>query len=373
MRRSPLLIVSLLLLLASTPGTLAAQIHVVNPDGTGDFITIQAALDAPSVVNGDTIFVVFGVYNESIVIRKGITLMGGGYFNPEGNPTHLFTTQGIGIQFATGASGAVLQGFFVQAHSNQTALRVEQGVSDVIIRENHIQTEGGQAIISNQSGPLLIEHNYVRGGSASLVSLSRPTSVTVRNNVIRSQSSSTLTLDANGVLFEIYNNVFIGSSSTVNIGGSTNGGSSFYSNIVGTFTAGSTYSISTNPFFFGFNHTWRLGGTALNNPTFMVPDAFSDGDPLFVNYASPNDGVVIGTSDFRLRPESQAIDRGRIGPGFNDIDGTRNDPGVFGGPFPFKTAGGTPAIPVVIALEVTPARVQPGGTIQVRVTGKIGQ
>jgi hypothetical protein len=371
MRRSSLLIASLLLLLAFAPDRLAAQIHVVNPDGTGDFISIQEALDAPSVVNGDTIFVVFGVYNESVVVRKGVTLMGGGYYNPEGNPTHLFTTQSVGIRFATGANGATLEGFFVQGHSGQKGVVIDSGVEDVRIHSNHIRTEGAIALEMNGSVRTLVEHNFLQNNTVNTVLAQLSPDVVIRNNAMRAPNAFTLNVNSGGHRFEIYNNIIIGTSAVLSPS-SSNGASTIYGNITIATTGGSIYNIGGGPFFFGYNHTHTPGGATLNNPSFMVPGAFSTGDPLFVNHtlSAPFD---IATVDLRLSEDSPAIDQGRIGPSFNDVDGTRNDSGVYGGPFPFRTGGGTPALPVVIALEVTPARVQPGGTIQVRVTGKIGQ
>jgi hypothetical protein len=372
MRRSTLLIASLLLLLAFAPDRLAAQIHVVNPDGTGDFISIQEALDAPSVVNGDTIFVVFGVYNESVVVRKGVTLMGGGYYNPEGNPTHLFTTQGIGIRFSTGANGATLEGFFVQGHSSQKGVVIDSGVEDVRIHSNYLKTEFATALEMNGSVRTLVEHNFIEASTSNVVlGQSSVSNVIIRNNAIRSTSSFTLNISSGGEILSIYNNIIIGTFAVLSPS-SSNGSSTIYGNITIATTGGTIYNIGGGPFFFGYNHTHAPGGATLNNPSFMVPGAFSTGDPLFVNHtlSAPFD---IATVDLRLSEDSPAIDQGRIGPSFNDIDGTRNDCGVYGGPFPFRTGGGTPALPVVIALEVTPARVQPGGTIQIRVTGKIGQ
>jgi RTX calcium-binding nonapeptide repeat (4 copies) len=49
---------------------------IVNPDGTGDFTTIQAAIDDGEVLAGDTIQVVAGTYDEDLVIHKAVAILG---------------------------------------------------------------------------------------------------------------------------------------------------------------------------------------------------------------------------------------------------------------------------------------------------------
>jgi pectinesterase/pectate lyase len=60
---------------ALTPGAEAAD-HVVAADGSTDFDTIQAAVDAAA--DGDTIAVLPGTYTEAVVIDKDLTLFGDG-------------------------------------------------------------------------------------------------------------------------------------------------------------------------------------------------------------------------------------------------------------------------------------------------------
>ena len=53
------------------------------------------------------------------------------------------------------------------------------------------------------------------------------------------------------------------------------------------------------------------------------PNDLLDTDPLFTDPEN---------LDFTLQPGSPAIDAGDPDPAFDDVDGSRNDMGIFGGP-----------------------------------------
>jgi hypothetical protein len=60
-------------------------------------------------------------------------------------------------------------------------------------------------------------------------------------------------------------------------------------------------------------------------------------------------------------------------PEYYDTDGTRNDIGLFGGPKPYNETLGIPTIPLVRTISVTPGMVEPGGSLQLQATGRIGE
>jgi len=83
-------------------------------------------------------------------------------------------------------------------------------------------------------------------------------------------------------------------------------------------------------------------------------------DCLFVNEAA---------GDFRLQPASPCKDTGN--PGFQDVDGTISDMGIYGGPasalfWPYGNGG-----PVVTNLVVDPPIVPEGGALSIRATVEI--
>ena len=53
-----------------------ADVWTVDSGGSGDYLTIQAAIDAVTTLNGDTINVAAGTYNERLNVSKSLTLLG---------------------------------------------------------------------------------------------------------------------------------------------------------------------------------------------------------------------------------------------------------------------------------------------------------
>lgn len=52
------------------------EIHVHNLDSGLGYVTIQAAINAPETIDGDTIFIDEGIYHENVVVNKSIELEG---------------------------------------------------------------------------------------------------------------------------------------------------------------------------------------------------------------------------------------------------------------------------------------------------------
>ena len=78
-----------LLILFLFPAILSANTIIVDINGSGNFTSIQAGINA--AVTNDTVKVLPGVYNEAINLSKNIILMGSGYevttINSNSNPT----------------------------------------------------------------------------------------------------------------------------------------------------------------------------------------------------------------------------------------------------------------------------------------------
>ena len=93
---------------AGTPDELPITIDIsgsmvrsITNERTGEsFFTIQAAIDAPETIDGDTITVAAGTYNENVVIDKTLTLEGANPGIPvteERGPESIINAQGVPI------------------------------------------------------------------------------------------------------------------------------------------------------------------------------------------------------------------------------------------------------------------------------------
>lgn len=118
-RHSPVAILIaclVLVLVASTPAPAAPQstsTFVVDADGTGEYDTIQAAVDGASP--GDTVTVRPGTYHESVTIRKDLTLVAPRGATLDGTPID----SDAGIVIPGGSRAApVIDGFTITGYSS---------------------------------------------------------------------------------------------------------------------------------------------------------------------------------------------------------------------------------------------------------------
>ena len=89
---------------------------------------------------------------------------------------------------------------------------------------------------------------------------------------------------------------------------------------------------------------------ANNTVTFNLSTSGDAGGVLVQNRLNA-DPVYVNDTDFVLGPTSPARNAGDPDPRFNDIDGTRNDMGIYGGPF-YDPEGRTGSKPVVMQMEL---------------------
>lgn len=92
------------------------------------------------------------------------------------------------------------------------------------------------------------------------------------------------------------------------------------------------------------------GPFANNTVTYNLSQTGEGGGVLLQNRLNA-DPAFVDTTDFVLGPTSPARNAGDPDPRFNDIDGTRNDMGIYGGPF-YDPEGLTGSKPVVMQMEL---------------------
>lgn len=359
---------NLFLILAIT-AALQANTIVVDLAGGGDYTNIHDAVDAAE--DGDTVLVYSGTFiigaEEGIVsIDKELHLLGSGYDLPTDGGTKIQSSTGI-FDFTAAADGSTLRGFRLFGVG---APLIGISADDMIIEENHITNNYTSGTIMQFYSGVTADtlRNNIIGNVANnnwfySIVLSSTINVAITNNIIFkgayysaiSHSSNTGTLIANNVFLNCYGGVASTGSATIvnNI---------FMSGGNGSQISGSA-SNSYNCFYNNINN----GNTGIE-PILENPDFEDFGDSDSYLYTSIDDESY----DFHLQASSPCIDAGNPLFDYFDLDGSRNDLGVYGWIFPIGTTG-APTIPVVNSISVTPSTVSPSGTITIEATGRIGE
>jgi pectinesterase len=114
-----LLIPIVILLFSMQIGICAANTIYVDQSGSGDYITIEAGINAAYV--GDVVKVLPGIYYESVRVNKKITLLGSGPHYTTINASK--TTSDAVYMYSYGAT---ISGFTLT--SNQDGITIDNGV-----------------------------------------------------------------------------------------------------------------------------------------------------------------------------------------------------------------------------------------------------
>lgn len=302
---------------------------VVDAAGGGDFTGIQEALDASTA--GDTIFVLDGTYTEGNlrVPNNGSILL----FD------HAVTVIGESID------GVVIQGD-IPTCARTAAFMLDLGAScssstpcDVVLRNlTVVHDDAGTATATTGTYAYTTFKDLSSVGSFDAANLvveqvtSHTKSILYANNSSTDYILSNLTINfgdsVGGVI--LYKNAMGGGSVLRNSiiyntsGTHINGGSS-----------SSGYGIAA--------HYNDLFGPASASGT-NIPD-----DPLFVDRSGGN---------YHLGALSPAIDAGDPDSAYNDLDGSRNDMGAYGGAY--AAAGDSDGDGIVDMFDVCPTDADPG-------------
>jgi parallel beta-helix repeat protein len=373
-------------------------------------------MDAVNIANaGDTIFVSGGDYFGTVFMKEGIHLIGSG-----ASVTKLLVTGEQTAVIFSNIKEAEFSGFTIQADESYYSLRSTLTIesSSPVIRKNKFEAPLLHEIAINilESSSAMFENNYLKNAGiyvhssnpiitnnvievvyTSAISCSKNASPTISKNIIEGPpfSGGISIEDAhpivkNNIIYineagrgivlynsnnsEIYNNI-IKDKSALGIGidiiNSSN--SKIINNLIFNSGKGINEENSISTVFNNIVMNNNIFGMQLS-PTSQYN--FNDVWNNSVNYLEINPGsndisynpLFVDTTkgDYRLLPNSPCINAGNFNVQYNDPDGTRNDIGVYGGPYADATWNFTNET----SLAMDPLTVLATDTVQLIISGK---
>ncbi len=275
-----------------------------NGDGTISFPykTIQEGFD--NAFCGDTIKVLSGNYNDSFIMKEGISLIGSGVEECLINVLvkavndcvikRLTFTKSL---ICSSASPIITENIFKgTAASYMPAIQLIYSSSPTITKNFINECNLGINIIYYCQP--IIKNNIIQSTDVG-INLGMSTKAIIINNTIVTKKLTTLNLDSN-TSSTIENNILI----------------TLDKNAWAYPKADPDYNIKL------YNDFWNE-----NVPTTFVPSTNIFLNPQFVN---------MDLQDYHLLDSSPCKDAGNPDLSYNDIDGSRNDMGAYGGPGPIK-------------------------------------
>ncbi len=290
-----------------------------SPQGVGTaakpFSTISGA--SAYAYRGDTIFVFPGEYNETIKLIDGISLIGS-----NASSTKIFSpnTQAV----ITAGANDIIKGFTFNCYQGIIC----KGDSSTITENIFLHKGSGfdVALNTNRSQGIIISKNIIMNFSLGIQTVANlettDTYTLIKNNIINCQGG----IQNVGSNIDIINNTIILQGSS-GVGVSIALGSSvILNNCFAGYPAQGGYISSIGNSMdtansVEYNNIWGFNGdrnVALSSTNISV-------NPQFKNLAKNN---------FHLSAGSGCIDKGNPLNQYNDVDGSRNDMGAYGGPDP---------------------------------------
>lgn len=305
-----------------------------NVPSAGQYATISSANNAASP--GDTLYVMpSSVSYAAPYISKRLTIIGTGW-TPHGYDGFFIrnTTVDFHIYFGSDSSGSILSGFRVSGYINIS------GASNITIDKCNCYyitiTNGTSPIegITVQNCDLIYSQGYpIRlDGSSS----SRSQAFRFVNNILVSNYGDVIDNDST---YDVY----------------LNGNCYFINNTIITSTTSG--NLSQVPPYDG-------NAVVINN----IMTCSQQNSPSWNYNIYGIEALACVSADYHTVPGSVAIDAGHPNIAFNDLDGTRNDCGAYGGPTPFVDSG-IPGYPAIYEIN-GPGVATPNETIDIQIKAK---
>jgi hypothetical protein len=179
---------------------------VVDANGSGDFTTIQSAINYASP--GATVFVNEGVYKENIVRKDSVIL--------QGDDNAVIDAEGNGTAITLGNYCTVM-GFSIINSGKETGIKdcgiLAENVKECYILLNSIYNNGHYGIIINNSN-VKVYHNFIGFNDVLGIYISGNTNFDIAFNIFTTNSYSGIDLRENPS-GAIYNNNFIKGKSAI--------------------------------------------------------------------------------------------------------------------------------------------------------------
>ncbi|OGU36239.1 MAG: hypothetical protein A2455_08225 [Ignavibacteria bacterium RIFOXYC2_FULL_35_16] len=261
------------------------------------FKTIQEGIDV--AFYGDTVKIFPGNYSNSINMKNGVSLIGfdAGQckINTTINALGNCVIKRLGIMkslVCNSGSQLVTENIFVGSSGSYSPAISLTYQSSPTITKNFI-TECGHAIQMNSECNPIIKNNIIVADEVGINVLWDDQPKIINNTIVASEVCAINLLSFQNVIIE--NNILSGG---INI-------------------SSPSYTTGIN-----YNDVWE---SLYHNPQLPNTNLFLD--PEFIN---------ADLNDFHLKSSSPCINAGNPKVEYNDIDGTRNDIGAYGGPDPMK-------------------------------------
>ena len=283
--------------------------------------TIQAAIDAADI--GDTVHVDPGTYTENLRLRSGVNVVGSGY-----SSTILRGLGNTNVVTSTGVTNSRFEGFKITRNGNNDNAGVIINGGSLLLNNNWIT--GNRNGVRINSGSPIVRNNIINfNGTADatlnygIISLSA-TPLIANNLVVSNTGAGIYMAWAASSGAQVLNNT-VAHNTDQGIWCYNGANVIIKNNISARNSTGISASQNAAPVI-SFNDVWgnsfrnydsQTGGTAAPGPGDISID------PLFESASIP---------PFHLSIASPCINAGDPNPIFNDLDGSRNDMGCFGGP-----------------------------------------
>lgn len=316
----------------------------------GDFTTLQDAYYATNP--GDTIYVYPSQDSySSISLSKQLTILGAG-FGYEYYEQGIHTSRLGGVTLNDGSEYSVIQGLhtstisiyadYVTIQNNLSYSTITIDADNCLIKQNDLYRI---TVSENHEGNQIIGNKIE--GTADCISVYDNNTVRICNNILQCNAA------VNGKCIGTYSNVSIVIANNVlksnGYAISAGGDCHAYNNII-------CYGGCS-----GYIFEYNLSGSSYPSGGSNITGVYLPS--VFVDYEN---------EDFHLKAGSPAIDAGHPSAGFNDLDGSRNDMGIYGGPTPYKDIHNKPGIPTIYEFLADEIVIE-NGTLDVQIKATTGE